>query len=174
MSDNELDDVWAAIDALREEIEQLQEEHMSTQADVDADTAAIAQAQNDLATSVATIQAELNALAAQNPSLNISALTGAIATLDPAAKAVGALVPAGATGPTGATGVTGPTGAPTGPTGTPVALFSFSGDPTATVDPAVWALSPSKEPSGQALYTLVPGVTQPTDPAWASYTGPTV
>ena|ERR1035437_7181404 len=147
-------------------INELQENQMSTQAQVDALTAELTQVASDLVASSAALQTEIDSLSAANPGVSLTALQAAADALDPAVKAIGALVPvAGARGPIGPAGAAGP---PTPP------LFAFSGDPTVPVDATIWAKASITEPSGQALYTLVAGVSQPADPAFTAYTGPTI
>src|ERR1035437_3194867 len=124
-------------------INELQENQMSTQAQVDALTAELTQVASDLVASSAALQTEIDSLAAANPGVSLTALQAAADALDPAVKAIGALVPiaTGATGtpgpgPTGVpgaslTGVAGATGPATGPPTPP--LFAFSGDATVAV-----------------------------------------
>ncbi len=105
----------------------------ATQAQVDADTAAIAKIGTDLSASVATIQAELDSLHTGNPGIDLSKLEAALAPLDAQAKAVATLAPQAAP----------PAPAPTpGPAPTPEPAaqktpYTFAGDP-ATVDLNVW------------------------------------
>lgn len=79
-------DLWCAIDELRKA-------QMSTQADVDALTAAVNQVSTDVATAQTTLQAEIDKLAAANPALDLSGLTAAVGALDPAVQALDALAP---------------------------------------------------------------------------------
>ena len=82
-------EIWEAIDRLKEQ-------QLSTQEQVDALTTAVGQVSADLVTAKETIQAELNKLetevAAGNPP-NLTALTEAVAALDPAVNALDALQP---------------------------------------------------------------------------------
>ena len=153
--EHERGDVWEAIHNLRRDISDLQEQNMAEQTQIDALTTELTQVAADLAASSTALQTEIDNLAAANPGINLAPLQAIADTLDPAAKAIGALAP---------------TPPPPPP---PVTLFAFSGDPTIPVDPAVWAKATVTEAGGQALYTLLPGAIQPTDPAWTVYTGPT-
>ena len=86
-------------DQVLAELRNIKEIVMATQEQVDALTASIAQVSQDLASSSAAIQAELDALKSANPSLDLSALEAAVAPLDDAVKAVGALTPSQPTPP---------------------------------------------------------------------------
>ena len=66
---------------------------MSMQADVDALTTAVDKVAVDLATAKTALQAEIDALAAANPAVNLSALQAAVAPLDSAVQALAALKP---------------------------------------------------------------------------------
>jgi paraquat-inducible protein B len=66
---------------------------MATQAAVDALTTELAQVAVDLHTASATLQSEIDALAAANPTLDLSALQAAATPLDGQAQALAALVP---------------------------------------------------------------------------------
>lgn len=66
---------------------------MATQADVDALTTAIDTVATDVATAQTVLQAEIDALAQANPSLDLSALQTAVAPLDAAVQQLGALKP---------------------------------------------------------------------------------
>ncbi len=80
---------------------------MATQAEIDALTTALTQVstdlattQSDLAASSTKLQAEINALSAANPTLDLTALQaaaapidGVVEALDTAAQQIGALVP---------------------------------------------------------------------------------
>jgi hypothetical protein len=82
-------EIWQAI-------HNLEEQQMSTQAEVDALTTALQQVATDLESDATTLQSELDNLESQitagNP-VDLSALQTAVAALDPKAKAIGALVP---------------------------------------------------------------------------------
>jgi len=115
--------------ALEERMELMDASGAATQAQVDADTAAIAKIGTDLSASVATIQTELDSLHTGNPGIDLSKLEAALAPLDAQAKAVATLAPQA------------PAPAPT-PSPAPVpaqsaTLYTFAGDP-ATVDLNVW------------------------------------
>lgn len=73
---------------------------MSTQAQVDALTAAVAQVSADLATASETLQAEIDNLANANPAIDLSALTAAVEPLDAAVNALDSLAPTPPTPPT--------------------------------------------------------------------------
>lgn len=66
---------------------------MASQADVDALTSAVDQVSADLASAQSKLQAEIDALAAANPSLDLTALQAAVAPLDSAVVALGDLTP---------------------------------------------------------------------------------
>lgn len=66
---------------------------MATQADVDAITAEVGQIAADLDADTTKLQTEIDALAAANPSLDLTALQAAVTPLDAKALALGALVP---------------------------------------------------------------------------------
>jgi len=87
--------IWDAIHDLQERTE-----NMATQADVDALTASVDQVATDLATARTTLQQEIDSLAQQNPGLDLSALTAAVAPIDQAVQALGALKPDPAPAPT--------------------------------------------------------------------------
>jgi uncharacterized coiled-coil protein SlyX len=78
--------VWQAIHELQEAV-------MATQADVDALTTQVSTVASDLAKAQADIQAELDALSTANPTVDLTALTAAVAGLDPAVQTLGALKP---------------------------------------------------------------------------------
>jgi hypothetical protein len=67
---------------------------MSQQDDLAADVQAIGQAVTDLGTAAAAIEAEITALKAANPALNLTALDSAVSSLKTAVSAVAA-IPAG-------------------------------------------------------------------------------
>jgi hypothetical protein len=64
-----------------------------TQADVDALTAQIEQVAQDLIAAQGKLQAEIDALAAANPGVDLTALQAAVAPLDAAVVALGGLAP---------------------------------------------------------------------------------
>jgi predicted nucleic acid-binding Zn-ribbon protein len=101
---------WEWPEELQEEIRNLRRElatltrrmndmeasQAQNQAQIDADTAAIAKVGTDLAASVAAVQTELNALQAAQTAgqaLDFSSLEAQVASLDSAAQAVSSLVP---------------------------------------------------------------------------------
>lgn len=65
----------------------------SNQATADADTAAILKAVADIGDAVTNIQAEIAALEANNPSIDLTGLNAAVAQLQPAVDAVTAIAP---------------------------------------------------------------------------------
>lgn len=69
------------------------EQIVSTQADVDALTAALTADDSQLNAAVVAIQAEIAALQNANPALDLSGLTSAVAATADAVTAVAALVP---------------------------------------------------------------------------------
>jgi hypothetical protein len=77
-----------AVTALNERIDL-----MASQADVDALTTAVDQIASDLTATQTTLQAELDKLAAANPTVDVTALGNAIAPLDAAVQALAALTP---------------------------------------------------------------------------------
>ena len=66
---------------------------MATQAEVDAITAELGTVSSDLASASSKLQAEIDALASANPSLDLSALKAAADPLDASVTALGNLVP---------------------------------------------------------------------------------
>jgi len=89
--------IFVTHDELRRILEE-RLENMSTQADADALTAQVTQIATDLATAVTTLQAEIDQLAAAAsgtgaPPVDLTGLTAAVAPLDAAVKAAGALSP---------------------------------------------------------------------------------
>jgi hypothetical protein len=113
--EDELRDIWRAI-------HDLQENQMSTQADVDAVTTAVDQVATDLVTTQSALQAEIDSLASTNPSLDLSALQAAVAPLDASVQALAALKPTPA--------------APPAPEPTPTPDPTPAPDPAPPVDPA--------------------------------------
>lgn len=79
-----LQEIWEAI-------HQLERQQAMSQTEIDALTTAVGQVAADLEADTATIQAELDAAATANPTVDLSKLTVAVAALDPKAKALGAL-----------------------------------------------------------------------------------
>lgn len=79
-----------ALEDLNERMEQME---ASGQAAIDALTAQSGQVASDLAAARVTLQAELDALAAANPALNLAGLQAAVSALDPSVQALGALKP---------------------------------------------------------------------------------
>jgi predicted nucleic acid-binding Zn-ribbon protein len=75
------------------DVREIKEIVMATQADVDAILTAVQQVEADIQTASDSIQTELNALANQNPSVDLSALQAEVSKLDPAVQALGALTP---------------------------------------------------------------------------------
>lgn len=172
-------------EAIAEINERINDTIMATQADIDAlatelgtVSTDIQQVSTDLSTSTQTIQAEIDKLAAANPTVDVTALKAAADALDPAVKtldqaavAVGSLAPTPAPAPT-------PTPTPAGPT---KSVYTFSGDPT-TIDATVWSASgfETTETPPRLLYYFS-GDTAPGDTngngqdggAWVVYTGPT-
>lgn len=73
---------------------------MSEQEQVGALETAVTQVATDLAAARTTLQAELDALAAANPGVDLSRLTTAVEALDPAVQALVALKPEAPAGPT--------------------------------------------------------------------------
>lgn len=65
----------------------------ASQSDVDALTAQVTQVAADLGTAQTALQAEIDALAAANPSIDLSALQAAVAPLDGAVIALQGLTP---------------------------------------------------------------------------------
>jgi septal ring factor EnvC (AmiA/AmiB activator) len=86
-------DLNNAVAGLTKQIKALQEAEMTTQADVDALTQQVDTIATDLATSQGKLQAEIDALAAANPSLDLTGLQNAVAPLDAAVVALGGLTP---------------------------------------------------------------------------------
>lgn len=66
---------------------------MTSQADITAIVDSVAQVEADLAASQATLQSELDALSQANPSLDLSGVQAAVASLDDHAKALNDLKP---------------------------------------------------------------------------------
>lgn len=66
---------------------------MATQAEVDAITEELHTVSADLADTSSKLQAEIDALASANPSLDLSGLQAAAAPLDASVRALGNLVP---------------------------------------------------------------------------------
>lgn len=66
---------------------------MATQADIDALTTQIGTVASDLTKAQTDIQAEIDQLAQQNPALDLSGLTAAVAQLDPAVQAIDQIKP---------------------------------------------------------------------------------
>ncbi len=134
----------------------------SQQAQVDQDTAAIAQIGTDLAAGVATVQAELDQLKSDidaGQPADLSKLEAAIATVDAQAKAVANLAP----------------------TPAPAARSVYTIDPGNTADGNVWPTAPllTTDTPPQQLY-YYSGDTAPGDKngdglggIWHLYTGPT-
>jgi hypothetical protein len=87
-SDSELLEIWKALTHIHERLDL-----MATQADVDALTTAVDQIATDLTAAQSKLQAEINALAAANPGLDLTALQAAVAPVDAAVQALGALAP---------------------------------------------------------------------------------
>jgi hypothetical protein len=81
-------DLNAAVAKLNKRIDQ-----MATQAEVDAITAELGTVATDLASASTKLQAEIDALAQANPSLDLTALQAAAAPLDASVQALGNLVP---------------------------------------------------------------------------------
>lgn len=86
--------LWAHIEAQDKKIKRLEVMAMASQADVDALTAALAQEDSDLNTAVTGIQAEIAALQAANPALDLTALSAQVDATAVAVAAAAALVPA--------------------------------------------------------------------------------
>lgn len=78
--------IWRAID-------QLKEQQMATQTEVDAITTEAQKVATDLGTVQSTLQAEIDNLAAANPSIDLSGLKTAVEPLDAAVEALGNLQP---------------------------------------------------------------------------------
>jgi hypothetical protein len=72
---------------------------MATQADVDALTTAVDQVTTDLAAAKTNLQGEIDKLSSANPTLDITGLQTAVAPLDTAVQALGALTPTPAPAP---------------------------------------------------------------------------
>jgi hypothetical protein len=83
-----VDDLNAAIATLNERITQMAH---ANQQDIDALTAAVNQVATDLETAKTSLQAEIDALAAQG--VDVTALQAAVAPLDSSVQALGALQP---------------------------------------------------------------------------------
>lgn len=66
---------------------------MASQSDVDAITAELGSVATDLASTQVTLQAELDALAAANPNVDVTALKAAADALDPSVQKLATLVP---------------------------------------------------------------------------------
>lgn len=88
-----LSNIDGQIMAIEETVTKIGERQVSTQADVDALTAALAQEDSDLNTAVAGIQAEIAALQSANPALDLSALSAQVDATRAAVAAASALVP---------------------------------------------------------------------------------
>jgi hypothetical protein len=78
--------VWRAINSI-------EERQTMAQADIDALTAQVTQVATDIAAASAKLQTEIDALAAANPGVNLTALQAAVAPLDAAVVALGGLAP---------------------------------------------------------------------------------
>jgi hypothetical protein len=78
--------VWRAI-------HNIQEKQKMTQSDVDAITTQVDQVAQDLTAAQVKLQAEIDALAAANPTVDLTALQAAVAPLDAAVLALGGLTP---------------------------------------------------------------------------------
>ena len=74
-------------------IQRLERQQMSTQADVDAVTTQAGEIASDLATAKVDLHAEIDALSAANPGLDLTALQAAVSPLDQAAKDLAGLKP---------------------------------------------------------------------------------
>ena len=83
-----IDDLNAAVATINERLTQMAH---ANQQDIDALTAAVNQVAADLATAQTTLQAEIDALAAQG--VDVTALQAAVAPLDASVQALGALQP---------------------------------------------------------------------------------
>jgi hypothetical protein len=81
-------ELYSAVSALNERMDL-----MSTQADVDALTTAVDTVATDLAAAHTSLQTEIDALVKANPTLNLTALQAAVAPVDAAVQALGALKP---------------------------------------------------------------------------------
>ena len=79
---------WRAIHSIERQLT-----HMATQAEVDTITTEVEKVATDLSTAQTALQTEIDALAAANPTLNLSALQTAVAPLDAAVTALGNLQP---------------------------------------------------------------------------------
>jgi copper chaperone CopZ len=79
-------EIWHAIT-------QLKEQTMTTQAEVDGITTEVQKVATDLTTVQATLQTEIDNLAAANPSVDLSWLKAAVEPLDAAVEALGNLQP---------------------------------------------------------------------------------
>jgi hypothetical protein len=81
-------ELLSAVHTLNERID-----GMATQADVDALTTTVDQVAADLSTAQVKLQSEIDALGTANPRLDLTALNAAVAPLDSAVQALGALTP---------------------------------------------------------------------------------
>lgn len=108
------------------------------QAEIDTLTSDIDQVATDLAAAQTTLQNELNALAAANPQLDFSKLEAAVAPLDSAVKALGALTPQAPAPAPAAVEATQPP-------------YTFGGDAT-TIVAADWPAA--TDAAGQTLETV--------------------
>jgi hypothetical protein len=144
--DERLHELEHSVRALWREIHSIKENQMSEQEQVSALEAAVAKVAEDLATTKSTLQTELDALQAQINSgeqPNLTKLTEAVNTLDPAVQALAGLKPEASAQPTSET-VTVPIGA--------------SGEGSVAVQFAASRLSITTPPSsGTATLTAVEG-----------------
>jgi multidrug resistance efflux pump len=74
-------------------LNQLEENQMATQAEVDTITTEVQTVATDLTTAQTALQAEIDSLAAANPSIDLSGLRTAVAPLAGAVTALGNLQP---------------------------------------------------------------------------------
>ncbi len=79
-------EIWQAI-------KRLERQQMANQQEVDAITTEVQKVATDLTTVLGTLQAEIDSLAAANPSIDLSALKTAVLPLDAAVQALGSLQP---------------------------------------------------------------------------------
>lgn len=83
-------DLQNAVNKINKRIDKLE---ASEQGQIDALTSQVTQVSSDLETATQNLQAEIDSLASANPSLDLSALTNAIAPLDEAVNSLNNLKP---------------------------------------------------------------------------------
>lgn len=96
-----ISDIVRRIKALEQNQRMMGVTLMATQADIDALTTALTSEDSQLNTAVAAIQAEITALQNNNPTIDVTALQAAVASMTTAVSAAAALVPATPPAPSG-------------------------------------------------------------------------